>query len=137
MAAMRPLIAAEPMLRAPRPEMVSASTVTGLVDAGTTGADSPAVTGWAGSAAAFAAGVLDLVALLLVVDEGAVEVGGLEDVFELVLAEGLRVLLAVERIDLPAVLPVVGVDAGHPLEDEFLPHHGGALVLLHDLGFAA
>src|SRR6266508_2020941 len=54
MAAMRPLIAAEPMLRAPRPEMVSESTLTGLVDVGTTGADSPAVTGWAGSAAAFA-----------------------------------------------------------------------------------
>src|SRR4051794_27362621 len=43
MAAMRPLMAAEPMLRAPRPEMVSASTVTGLLDCGTTGADSPAV----------------------------------------------------------------------------------------------
>src|SRR5689334_14517294 len=56
-AAMRPLIAAEPMLRAPRPEMVSESTVTGLFDAGTTGADSPAVTGCVGSAAAFAAAV--------------------------------------------------------------------------------
>src|SRR5437588_9848541 len=43
MAAMRPLIAAEPMLRAPRPEMVSESTVTGLFDCGTTGADSPEV----------------------------------------------------------------------------------------------
>ena len=55
MAATRPLMAAEPMLRAPRPEMVSESTVTGLLEggAGVTGADSPAVTGWAGSAAAF------------------------------------------------------------------------------------
>src|SRR5437764_12671774 len=43
MAAMRPLMAAEPMLRAPRPEMVSESTVTGLLDCGTTGADSPDV----------------------------------------------------------------------------------------------
>src|SRR5207244_5429619 len=41
MAAMRPLMAAEPMLRAPRPEMVSESTLTGLFDC-TTGADSPA-----------------------------------------------------------------------------------------------
>ena len=40
MAAMRPLIAAEPMLRAPSPEMVSESTVTGLFDCATTGADS-------------------------------------------------------------------------------------------------
>src|SRR5437870_1127824 len=43
MAAMRPLIAADPMLRAPRPEMVSESTLTGLFDCGTTGADSPDV----------------------------------------------------------------------------------------------
>src|SRR6266498_2955540 len=59
MAAMRPLIAAEPMLRAPRPEMVSESALTGLVEAGagTTGAASPALTGWAGSAAAFAVAV--------------------------------------------------------------------------------
>src|SRR5436190_2690423 len=53
MAAMRPLIAAEPMLRAPRPEMASESAVTGLFDCGTTGADSPALVGCAGSAAAF------------------------------------------------------------------------------------
>src|SRR4029079_1945297 len=49
---MRPLMAAEPMLRAPRPEMVSESTVTGLVLGGAaTGADSPALGGCAGSAA--------------------------------------------------------------------------------------
>src|SRR5207244_8962396 len=53
MAAMRPDIAADPMLRAPRPEMVSESTLTGLFDCGTTGADSPALGGCAGSAAAF------------------------------------------------------------------------------------
>src|SRR5437660_976475 len=34
MAAMRPDIAAEPMLRAPRPEMVSESTVIGVVGVG-------------------------------------------------------------------------------------------------------
>src|SRR5437016_9080514 len=43
MAAMRPDIAADPMLRAPRPAIVSESTVTGLFDGGTTGADSPEV----------------------------------------------------------------------------------------------
>src|SRR6266550_8047898 len=42
-AAIRPLIAADPMLRAPRPEMVAESTLTGLFDWGTTGADSPDV----------------------------------------------------------------------------------------------
>src|SRR4051794_29137247 len=60
MAAMRPLMAAEPMLRAPRPEMVSESTTTARFDAGAgvTGADSPALAGCAGSAvAAFAAAV--------------------------------------------------------------------------------
>src|SRR5205809_8135435 len=55
MAAMRPLIAAEPMLRAPRPEMVSESTLTGLFD-WTTGADSPAVGVAPGSAPGVAAG---------------------------------------------------------------------------------
>src|ERR1043166_1777288 len=62
MAATRPLMAAEPMLRAPRPEMVSESTVTGFVEAvgcGAAGADSPALTGCAGSAAAFAVAVSD------------------------------------------------------------------------------
>src|SRR2546423_7887179 len=37
MAAMRPLIAAEPMLRAPRPEMVAESTLTGPDDCGLAG----------------------------------------------------------------------------------------------------
>src|SRR3954471_21388986 len=40
-AAMRPLIAAEPMLRAPRPEIVSESTLTG--PAGAIGAAPPGV----------------------------------------------------------------------------------------------
>ena len=44
-AEMRPLIAADPMLRAPRPEMVSESTVTGLFD-GATGV--PAASGAGG-----------------------------------------------------------------------------------------
>src|SRR5258705_383950 len=57
MAAMRPDIAAEPMLRAPRPEMVSESTVTGLFDGATTGADWPALVGCAVSVVAFAAAV--------------------------------------------------------------------------------
>src|SRR2546423_7421268 len=37
MAAMRPLICAEPMLRAPRPEMVAESTLTGPDDCGLAG----------------------------------------------------------------------------------------------------
>jgi hypothetical protein len=50
---------------------------------------------------------LDLVALLLVVDERAVEVGVLEDALHLVLAERLDVLLALPGLDLPALLAVV------------------------------
>src|SRR6185436_5301395 len=61
----------------------------------------------------FGAGVFDLVALLLIVDERSVEVGVFDDLLELFLAEGLDVLLAVPGLELSAVLSFVRGDAGH------------------------
>ena len=55
----------------------------------------------------------------------------------LILAERLGVLLSLPRLDLPAGLSVVGVDAGHPAEGELLPDHVGTLALVEHLGFEA
>src|SRR6267142_3372466 len=75
----------------------------------------------------------DLVALLLVIDEGAVKVGVLEDAVDLFLAQRLGVFLAVPRLDLPARRAVVRVDPGHTLERELFAHRVGPLVFLdHD-----
>src|SRR6266853_3816578 len=75
---------------------------------------------------------LDFVALPLIVDERAVEVGVLEDRVQLFLAHCLGILLALPGLDLPAGPAVVGLDSGHALERELLTHRVGALVLLDD-----
>ncbi len=80
---------------------------------------------------------LDAIALLLIVDQRAVEVRFLEDVPHLLFAQRLGILLALPRLDLPTARAVVGVDAGHPLQGELLAHSVGPLVLLNDHGFEA
>ena len=83
------------------------------------------------------AGELDGVALLLVMGELAVEDGVFDDVLELVLAEGLGILLALPGLDLPAGLPVPGRQAGHPLIGELFADEVRPLVLLDVLRLEA
>src|SRR5436309_5755527 len=78
--------------------------------------------------------VLDAIALRLIVDERAVEIGVVENAVHLVFTERLGITLPLPRLDLPAVVAVVGVDAGHALNRELLAHGVGPLVLLNDRG---
>ena len=72
----------------------------------------------------------------VVVDERAFEgVGHFLNVLEVVGGHRLGVLLAQERHHHPAGGPVVGLDAGHPLEGELHAHLVGALPLEDDRRF--
>ena len=72
--------------------------------------------------------------LLLVVDERTVHVGVLDEVAQVVFPQQLRVLPALERRDLPARLPIVGLDGRHTLDGERRAQHGRTLELLTDDG---
>src|SRR5688572_28137816 len=72
---------------------------------------------------------LDLVALLLVVPQLAVEVGLVFHLLEVISGHLLGVLLAHERHHHPAGGAVVGLHAGHPLEGELQPNPVGPFPL--------
>src|SRR5207244_12198089 len=70
----------------------------------------------------------------LIIDERPVEIGVLADGFHFLFAEGLGILLALPRLDLPTALAIVGSDAGHAEHRELLSHHVGALIFVDDHG---
>jgi hypothetical protein len=57
------------------------------------------------------------------VDERTVEVRVLQDFLLFRFAQGLGILLAVPRLDLPAAGSIPGIDAGHPLQRKLLADH--------------